>query len=574
MSKRQANQFINTVVYRTDMNSLKKIREQNRKIKKEMGGNLLGGGGGSRGRAQVKKDMDHHMRAYEKNVQKQKRFEEREENKRKARIEARRRKGEIHRVNERKAQRKRNEKIDVFAEEKLAHVNKERRDKIIHDLKREKSAVRLNQAMRRVNEQERKRLKSLKKQNVVSQRMTGSVLQMVGGLFSAYGAVEALSAITRTGMEFEAAGKSMLMASENAAAAKDNLKWVREEAMRLGTPLTEASKNFAGFMAAAGSKVSQEDLRAIFTGVSESATVMGLTADTQAGIFLALKQMLAKGKVMAEEFTGQLGERMPIALRAMTNALVEAGLIEGTVPEKKRAAAMYKLMQEGKILSHEILPLLGRQFSKLSRENDALAVAMNQNLSPALGKAKNHFAEMQNEFFKGGWKQGLMFIVENFNDQADAMKTLSAAVGKATQTLLDKTVGQIQLITATILTLKQELSSLKTSAKEKFEGASKALLRSAYHNMMDYTPVGSAIKGAKSLANTAFGRDLSVAVPYKSGLAPAPTPTMYRPSAAYSTPTKVEVTVRGTDGLIEVVDQRVDQGMQDQFGGVTSVMGD
>ena len=279
MSKRIAGTFINNVVYSVDKNSLKKVRDTNKKLVREFekmkppsfDRPSRGSGGRGRGRSQ-KQEMDSHLKVREKHIKKSLRMEEVERNR----------------------AAKRREKIDVFIEDKLGGVPKNRRDSIRQDLRREESAVRLNQAMRNVVKREKERTAQLRKQNSLSKRMAGSAMQFAGGFVSTFAAVEALTMITQTGMQFEAVGKAMLVSSKNAEEAKQHLSWVREEAFRLGTPLLEAQKGFAGLMAAAGDKVGLKDLKTIFTGVSEASTALGLSADDQAGTILALKQMMSK----------------------------------------------------------------------------------------------------------------------------------------------------------------------------------------------------------------------------------------------------------------------------------------
>ena len=68
--------------------------------------------------------------------------------------------------------------------------------------------------------------------------------------------------------------------------------------------------------------------------------VMGLSAYEAEGAFLALQQMLAKGKVTAEELSGQLSERIPTAFAdaaeamGMTTRQLSKALEQGEVEAK------------------------------------------------------------------------------------------------------------------------------------------------------------------------------------------------------------------------------------------------
>ena len=284
MSQREASKFFNTVIWQVDKSSLKKVRDTNKKLQKEFekmrppSFNKPSSGGGRGGTRSQKQDMDSHLKVREKHIKKQVRMEDLE----KSRAE------------------KRREKIDIFTKEKLGHLPSAQRLALKNDMLREKSTARLNQTMRSILKKEKERTRQLSKQNSLTKRMSGSATQLIGGFVSAFGAVEALTAVTQTGMQFEAVGKAMLVSSKNAEEAKQHLAWVREEAFRLGTPLLEAQKGFAGLMAAAGDKIALEDLKTVFVGVNEASTALGLSAEDQSGIILALKQMLSKGKIQAK----------------------------------------------------------------------------------------------------------------------------------------------------------------------------------------------------------------------------------------------------------------------------------
>ena len=66
------------------------------------------------------------------------------------------------------------------------------------------------------------------------------------------------------------------------------------------------------------------------------------------GAFIALGQMISKGKVQAEELRGQLGERLPGAFQLAAKAM---GMT---------TAALDKFMADGKLTAEELLPKLAK----------------------------------------------------------------------------------------------------------------------------------------------------------------------------------------------------------------------
>jgi hypothetical protein len=276
-------------------------------------------------------------------------------------------------------------------------------------------------------------------------------------------------------------------------------------------------------------------------------------------------------------------------MRAMAAAAVEAGLIDGSKTSQEREAALFKMMEQGKLLSADILPAFGRQLGLLANENDGLALALDNNLSPAIGRAMNHFTEMQNAFFKGGWKEGLMFITNNFNDQADAIKTIFSVLGSFVNNILNVTVGKMQLIAAVLMDMANIISNPDFSILDKAKEAAK-LMKDGVVEAFKASPIGVQFEVWKSGASSVVGSAVDPLQwatgirgqsPYATGQAPRVIPTPYQPSASRggniqptNTTTKVEVTVKGSDGLIEVVDARVEDGMQGQFNSVLSTIGD
>ena len=65
---------------------------------------------------------------------------------------------------------------------------------------------------------------------------------------------------------------------------------------------------------------SKETLK-IFDSAAKASAVLALSADEVNGVFLALEQMLSKGKVITEELRRQLGERLPGAFGIMADAI-------------------------------------------------------------------------------------------------------------------------------------------------------------------------------------------------------------------------------------------------------------
>ncbi|AUR86371.1 coil containing protein [Vibrio phage 1.084.O._10N.261.49.F5] len=181
---------------------------------------------------------------------------------------------------------------EMNAEEKTALARQLLKAKSVKELRIEQKRIR--QELQRENRIEQQNIRQKQKKLLLQERLNSSVAQMVGALGSIYTMGAVGGATLQVGMDFEAIDKSFLVVSGDAEKAADNMKFAREEAMRLGVSLIETSKGYARMMAAAGNKLDQDQLRGIFTGVNEAAVALGLSQDQVSGTNLAIQQMLSK----------------------------------------------------------------------------------------------------------------------------------------------------------------------------------------------------------------------------------------------------------------------------------------
>jgi tape measure domain-containing protein len=138
---------------------------------------------------------------------------------------------------------------------------------------------------------------------------------------------------------------SMKTVIKSATELAQTQKFLGEVAVNYGGDLLTLSARYIKFRAAAmQSNMSAEETQKIFNSVSKAAGTLGLKTDELAGVYLALEQMISKGKVTTEELRRQLGERLPGAFGIMANAL---GV---TIP------MLDKMLKQGKILSADALP--------------------------------------------------------------------------------------------------------------------------------------------------------------------------------------------------------------------------
>ncbi len=166
---------------------------------------------------------------------------------------------------------------------------------------------------------------------------------------------------------------AIVFASGSAAEGNKNLDFLADTSNRLGLSLEASQSGFKTLSAAMmGSRLVGKATRDIYEGVSIGAAAMGLTAEQSEGAFLALGQMMGKGKVQAEELRGQLGERIPGAFQIAARAM-------GVTTKQ-----LDKMMQSGDLIAEEFLP--------------KFAAEMKRTFSPALGDSVNSLQANMNRF--------------------------------------------------------------------------------------------------------------------------------------------------------------------------------
>lgn len=159
----------------------------------------------------------------------------------------------------------------------------------------------------------------------------------------------------------------------------DNQRFLLDMAKKYGLEINALTGNFAKFTAASQvSGMSMDNQKKIFESVSRACTAFGMSADDSNGVFLALSQMMSKGKISSEELRLQMGERLPIALQAMAKA---AG-----VP----ISELDKLMKQGKLMSKDVLPGFADALNEMIPNVDT------DNIETSVNRLKNAFTEFTN----------------------------------------------------------------------------------------------------------------------------------------------------------------------------------
>jgi tape measure domain-containing protein len=150
--------------------------------------------------------------------------------------------------------------------------------------------------------------------------------------------------------------------SPTAEEAKASNQFILDIVDRYNVPLQSARDGFTKLyasMAPAGFK--GDEIRELFTGVSQAAATFGMSADKVDRVNYAFAQMASKGQVMSEELKGQLGDVLPGAM----GIFAEAAGMEGPDAIQKFSKALEDGAYKGeamRVLLKNVSVVLTKEF--------------------------------------------------------------------------------------------------------------------------------------------------------------------------------------------------------------------
>lgn len=133
--------------------------------------------------------------------------------------------------------------------------------------------------------------KSLRKTNIAQKGLTDSTRNMIRSYASLYAIFEGTTAIKRVGMDFQSMRASMLAASTDQEDAARKLKFVEENAYRLGVNLREATRAYMQLSIAGKDVLSDNQIKELFVSTLEVSTALGMSIDDTKGTFRSFVQI-------------------------------------------------------------------------------------------------------------------------------------------------------------------------------------------------------------------------------------------------------------------------------------------
>ncbi|WP_157775261.1 tape measure protein [Hartmannibacter diazotrophicus] len=277
-----------------------------------------------------------------------------------------------------------------------------------------------------------------------------SALQNVGGVVNAFQEIE--GAQSRLGVVFE----------RDTARISQELDFLQQNADRLGISFGILSDQYTKFaVAAKTANFTSDATRKIFLSVAEAGRVNKLSIDQLEGTFLALEQMISKGKVSSEELRRQMGDRLPGAFSLFAKAIGVS------------TAQLDDMLRKGEVFANQSTLL--KFADQLNKEFGPQLAASIEQTTAEIGRFDNNVFEAQKRVADGGFLEsftnGLRKLNEQFRSREgrDFFLGLGAVLGHLTDgivTLLPY-ADDLAKVLAVIATIKaaQGLSNLVTALR-------------------------------------------------------------------------------------------------------------
>lgn len=259
------------------------------------------------------------------------------------------------------------------------------------------------------------------------QRIRGELLGLVAGYVGLYAAVQNIGGVINAYRTIEAAQNRLGAAfQQDSAKTKQEMRFLQAEANRLGIEFGVLSNEYAKFtIAASAANFQQDNTRKIFLAVAEAARVQKLSLDDTQGVFLALQQIISKGKVSSEELRRQLGDRLPGAFNIFAEAIGVS------------TAELDKMLQKGEVFATEDT-LLKFADQLTSRFKGQLPDAL-QTLTTEIGRFQNSLFNAAAQVARGGFADALLNALRDLNayfnsrEGVEFFTSLGAALGKVVE---------------------------------------------------------------------------------------------------------------------------------------------
>lgn len=246
------------------------------------------------------------------------------------------------------------------------------------------------------------------------QRLRGQVLAMTSAYIGLYGAVNQFNKALDEQQQIQSirARLGVSIGTSNPGAIDAEMARLKETAKSLGLEFLPLISSFSKFSVSAKlSGATAQQVNTVFQNMSKAGAVLGLTTDEMRGTFVGLEQIFNKSKLTAEDFRGQVAERLPGAMAVLAKSLGVTTSALGDMFQKGQIgsdALVGFAVQYGKYLETIDIPLTQRlagQLNNLSNAATELRSDFAEGVAPGLIEAVGILREqMEDPEFRAGMK--------------------------------------------------------------------------------------------------------------------------------------------------------------------------
>jgi len=249
------------------------------------------------------------------------------------------------------------------------------------------------------------------------------------------------ASIFQTTAKLDAIKNALGASAGGAAEGAKQFEWLEGVTDRIGINFLDNARSYQNFLAASNAVgFSTNNAQDAFTATASAARVLGLSAADTNGAMRAMTQILSKGTVQAEELRGQLGERVPGAVGMMAKAVAEMqGKTEVTVAE------LGKMLEQGEIISKDVMPFFSKQLLKMASAHGALERAQKSPLAN-LERMKNSFVKLQNRIGKADFVGELSDLFMTLTGSMDGTGEGATAFGETLAIIVDAFTALVNIV--------------------------------------------------------------------------------------------------------------------------------
>ncbi|WP_293916525.1 MULTISPECIES: tape measure protein [unclassified Sphingobacterium] len=268
----------------------------------------------------------------------------------------------------------------------------------------------------------------------------GKILGIAGSILGFSSLEDVVRKLFETTLQLDNLDTVMKYTSVTSNEFKRNMDFLIRTSDDLGLEFLTTSNAFRIWTGAAKeSNLTSTQTRWIFESVAKAASTMRMSADDTQGVFLALSQILSKGKVQAEELRGQLGERLPGAFAMAAKAM---GVTE---------QELNKMLEKGEVVASDFLPKFAKQLNETFGESTSGKVV---SLQGSVNRFDNSLTKITSN------AQLKEFLI----DTVDGVTSLTDAFGDLIDT---KPAEELEKEKISFMALRYELESSNTTVERR-----------------------------------------------------------------------------------------------------------